>query len=56
MLNSKRDTACPRAKEKPQQDGRRGKIAFRITPLPARDAQRVQINLVHTRTQRPHRD
>ena len=24
---------CPRAKEKPQQDSRRGKIAFRIKPL-----------------------
>ena len=24
------DTPCPRAKEKPQQDGRRGEIAFRI--------------------------
>ena len=23
---------CPRAKEKPQQDGRRGKITFRIKP------------------------
>ena len=26
------DTPCPRAKEKPPQDGRRGKIAFRIKP------------------------
>ena len=25
-------------------------------PIPARDAQRAQTNLVHTRTQRPHRD
>ena len=25
-------------------------------PLPARDAQRSQTYLVHTRTQRPHRD
>ena len=25
-------------------------------PIPARDAQRAQRNLVHTRTQRPHRD
>ena len=52
----KRDTPHPRAKEKPQQDGRRGKIEFRITPLPARDAQRAQTNLVRTRTQRPHGD
>ena len=28
----KKDTPRPRAKEKPQQDGRRGKIAFRIKP------------------------
>ena len=28
----KKDTPCPRAKEKPQQDGRRGKITFRIKP------------------------
>ena len=26
----KKDTPCPRAKEKPQQDGRKGKSAFRI--------------------------
>ena len=25
-------------------------------PIPTRDAQRAQTNLVHTRTQRPHRD
>ena len=30
--HQKKDTPCPRAKEKPQQDGRRGKIAFRIKP------------------------
>ena len=28
----KKDTPHPRAKEKPQQDGRRGKITFRIKP------------------------
>ena len=28
----KKDIPYPRAKEKPQQDGRRGKIAFRIKP------------------------
>ena len=28
----KKDTPCPRAKEKPQQDGRRGEITFRIKP------------------------
>ena len=30
--HQKRDTTCPRAKEKPQQDGRRGKIMFIIKP------------------------
>ena len=29
---TKKDTPCPRAKEKPQQDGRRGKILSRIKP------------------------
>ena len=28
----KKDIPCPRAKEKPQQNSRRGKIAFRIKP------------------------
>ena len=32
MLAPKKDTAHPRAKEKPQKDGRRGKITFRIKP------------------------
>ena len=31
-IPSKKDAPCPRAKEKPQQDGRRGKIAFIIKP------------------------
>ena len=31
-LTKRKDTPCPRAKEKPQQDGRRGKITFRIKP------------------------
>ena len=43
-------------KEKPQQDSRRGKFAFRINPIPARDTQRAQTNLVCTRVQRPHRE
>ena len=30
----KKDNPCPRAKEKPQQDGRRGEIMFRIKPYP----------------------
>ena len=29
----KKDTPCPRAKEKPQQDGRRSEITFRMKPL-----------------------
>ena len=28
----KKDTLCPKAKEKPQQDGRRDEITFRIKP------------------------
>ena len=31
-MPTKKYTPCPRAKEKPQQDGRRGHIAFRIKP------------------------
>ena len=31
-MPTKKYTPCPRAKEKPQQDGRRGQIAFRIKP------------------------
>ena len=34
----KKDTPCPRAKEKPQQDSRRGKLHLESKPLPARDA------------------
>ena len=30
----KKDTPHPRAKEKPQQDGRRGTIAFKVKPHP----------------------
>ena len=32
IQQQKKDTPCPRAKEKPHQDGRRGEIAFRIKP------------------------
>ena len=32
------------------------KLHLESNPIPARDAQRAQANLVHTRTQRPHRD
>ena len=50
------DTPRPRAKEKPQKDSRRSKIMIRINPISDKDAQRAQTSLVHTRTQRPHRD
>ena len=50
------DTPHPRAKEKPQQVGRRGEIAFGIKPHTARDVRRAQTNLVCISTQRPHSD
>ena len=31
-IPSKKDIPCPRANEKPQQDGRRGKITYKIKP------------------------
>ena len=49
------DTPRPRAKEKPQQDGRRGEIMkshLESNYIPARDAQRAQTNHRCTRTQR----
>ena len=47
------DTPWPSA-EKSQQDSRRGKLEFRLEPIPTRDTQRSQTSLVRTR--RPHRD
>jgi len=41
-----KDTSHPRAKEKLQQDSRRGE-----NPIPTRDTWSAQTNLVHTRTQ-----
>ena len=38
----KKNTQCPRAKEKPQEDGRRGKIMLESNPIPTRDARRAQ--------------
>ena len=32
------------------------KLHLESNPIPAREAQRAQTNLVRTRTQRPHRD
>ena len=53
----KKDTPHLRAKEKPhQQDGRRGEIVFRIKPHSHQRLSEAKTNLVHTRTQRPHRD
>ena len=51
----KKDTPHLRAKEKPQHDGRRGKITFRINPITSKDGWGAQRNLVCTGTQRPHR-
>ena len=50
--HQKKDTPCPGTKEKPQQDGRRGKITFRIKLQPTRNAQRAHQE--HTR--RSHRN
>ena len=52
----KKDTPHPRAKEKPQQDSRGAKPQLESNPIPARDAQRAQTNLVCTTTQTPRRD
>ena len=50
------DTPRPGAKGKPQKNGRRGEITFRIKPHTHQRPQRAQIYPVCTRTQRPHRD
>ena len=39
-----------------QQDSRGVNVNLESSPISARDAERAQTNLVHTRTQRPHRD
>ena len=51
-----RRTPSPRAKEEPQEDGRRVNLHLESNPIPTRDAQRAQTNLVCTLTQEPHRD
>ena len=43
-----KDTQHPRAKEKPQQDGRRGKFAFSILPQTGQTLQGHKQNLVST--------
>ena len=52
----KKDTPHPRAKEKPQQDGRRDEIVFRIKAHSHQTLSGAQTNFVCTKTQRPHRD
>ena len=54
-ISPKKGTPHPRAKEKPQQDGKRGETAFRIPYLPE-TLGGINQNLVHTRSQRPHRN
>ena len=46
------DSPSSRTKEKPQKDVGGAKLHLESNPIPARD---TQTNLVHTRTQRPHR-
>ena len=53
--HKKKDTLHSRAKEKTKQDGRRGEIEFRIKPHTCQRLRGLKQNLVHTRTQRPHR-
>ena len=52
----RKDTPCPRAKEKPQQDSRRGETTFGIKPHICRDAQRAQTKpCVHQDPETPKR-
>ena len=56
IVSNQNDTPHPRAKENPQQDGRRGKITFRIKPHTTRDAQRAQTKpCVHQDPETPQR-
>ena len=43
LIPPKKDTPRPRAKKKPQQDGRRGKILLESNRIPARDTRMAQI-------------
>ena len=52
----KKDTEHPRAKEKPQKDGRRGEIIFRIKPHTHQRCSEGFNKPVYIRTQRPLRD
>ena len=53
--HQKKDISDPRAKV-PQQDGRRGKIAFRIKPHTCQRCSEGSKKTLCTRIQRPHRD
>ena len=54
--NNKKDTPCPSTKVKPQQDGRRGEIAFKIKTYTGQRGSEGSNKPVHTRTQRPYRN
>ena len=51
----KKDTPCPKAKEKPQQDDRRGEITFRIKPHTHQSVQKAQTKHVHQDLETPER-
>ena len=48
---TKKDTPCPRTKEKWQEDGRRDTISFKIKPHTPQRLGGNKQNPVHTRTQ-----
>ena len=51
-----RDIPCPRPKAKPSKMVEGANLHLESKPIPTRDSQRAQTNLVCTRTQRLHRD
>ena len=53
---TKKDTHIQEKRGRPNKMVGGGKSHLESNPIPARDAQRAQTKLVHTRTQRPHRD
>ena len=55
-ITPKKDTPCPRAKEKPQKDGRRGEIMFTIKPHTWQRCLEAQTKLcVHQDPETPQR-
>ena len=54
--HTKNDTPCPRANEKPQQDGRGDKITFRITPHTCQRCLECSNKILCTPGPRDHRD